>query len=109
MAVWDAEEPIAAEVLELTFDAEIWFWRGPAPFFFVTVPADATAAIRALAPVVSYGWGMIPVSVRIGASEWTTAMFPKDGRYVLPIKTAIRRAEGLDDGDAVAIELTIRP
>ncbi len=109
MAVWDAEEPIAAEVLELTFDGEIWFWRGPAPFFFVTVPAHATAAIRALAPVVSYGWGMIPVSVRIGASEWTTAMFPKDGRYVLPIKTSIRRAEGLDDGDAVAIELTIRP
>ncbi len=93
--------------LEVAFDGEIWFWRGPAPYHFVTVPADSTVAIRALAPVVSYGWGMIPVEVRIGHTLWRTAMFPKDGRYVLPLKDAVRQAEQLEQGDIVGVELAI--
>ena len=51
---------------------------------------------------------MIPVTVRIGNSVWTTAMFPRDGRYVLPIKAAVRRAEQLGEGDTVTTELSIR-
>jgi hypothetical protein len=96
-----------ADALELTVEGEIWFWRGPSPYHFVTVPPDRAPAIRAVAPLVSYGWGMIPVRVRIGDREWTTAMFPKDGGYVLPINDAVRRAEGLAAGDAVSLELAI--
>jgi Domain of unknown function (DUF1905) len=55
---------------------------------------------------VSYGWG-IPVHARIGATEWTTAMFPRDGRYVVPVKDAVRRAHGLESGDSVTLELAI--
>jgi hypothetical protein len=97
------------EGLDRVFEAEIWHWRGPSPFYFVTMPEDATAPIRAIAGVVSYGWGMIPVTVRIGGTTWTTAMFPKDGRYVVPIKDAVRRAEDVDEGETVRVEVSIAP
>jgi hypothetical protein len=93
--------------VELAFTAEMWFWRGPAPFHFVTVPEQHCPAIVEASAVVSYGWGMIPVSARIGATEWDTAMWPKDGGYILPIKTAVRRAEGLELGDAVPIRVLV--
>jgi hypothetical protein len=50
---------------------------------------------------------MVPVRARIGATEWTTSLFPKDGRYLIPVKTAVRRAERLDEGDTVTIALTV--
>jgi hypothetical protein len=86
----------------MEFAGEIWYWRGPAPFHFVTVPEDVSADIRAVSPLVSYGWGVIPVSVRIGETEFKTSLFPKDGGYVVPIKDAVRHAEGLALGDTVA-------
>ena len=39
---------------------------------------------------MTYGWGMIPVQARIGATAWTTSLFPKDGSYLVPIKTRVR-------------------
>ena len=83
--------------LELTFSGELWYWRGPAPYHFVTVPDEASEAIRSIAPLVSYGWGMIPVSGRIGGTDFTTALFPKDGRYVVPDQG--RRAPERGPGD----------
>jgi hypothetical protein len=94
--------------MEFEFTADIWSWRGPSPFHFVTVPDDATEGLRAMAPAVSYGWGMIPVSVRIGRTVFDTSLFPKDGRYVVPIKDVVRKAEGLAEGDIVTLELAIR-
>lgn len=93
--------------MHMEFAGEIWSWRGPSPFHFITVPDDGCAAIRALAPVVSYGWGVIPVRVRIGHTEWSTSLFPKDGRYLVPIKDVVRRAEGLSEGDVATVELTV--
>lgn len=94
--------------LDLSFTGELWHWRGPAPFHFIPVPDDASAAIRAISTIVSYGWGVIPVRVRVGASDWETSLFPKDGRYLVPVKDAVRKAEGLAVGDAVAVHLAIR-
>jgi hypothetical protein len=93
--------------MELAFSGEVWFWRGPAPWHFVTVPDEESAALDAIAPAVTYGWGMIPVTVRIGGSEWTTSLWPKDGGYIMPIKAWVREAEGLEIGDSVAVELTV--
>jgi hypothetical protein len=94
--------------LDLAFGGELWYWRGPAPFHFITVPRDAARAIHGVASDVTYGWGMIPVMVRIGNSIWETALWPKDGGYVVPIKDAFRNAEGLVLGDTVNVELVIR-
>jgi hypothetical protein len=94
--------------LDLAIRGELWYWRGPAPFHFITVPRDAARAIHGVASVVTYGWGMIPVVVRIGNSVWETSLWPKDGGYVLPIKDSFRKAEGLVLGDTVKVELVIR-
>src|SRR5689334_2837429 len=82
-----------ANALDFAFDGELWHWRGPAPYHFITVPPDAARAIQRIAADVTYGWGMIPVRVRIGASAWETSLWPKDGGYVLPIKDAYRKGE----------------
>jgi hypothetical protein len=93
--------------VELEFSGEVWFWKGPAPHHFVTVPDDECAAIEAAAPLVTYGWGMIPVAARIGGTEWTTSLFPKDGAYIVPLKLAVRRTEDVGVGDVVTIHLTV--
>jgi hypothetical protein len=92
----------------MAFNGEVWYWRGPSPYHFVWVPEHICVGIRAIASAVSYGWGMIPVRARISETEFETSLFPKDGRYVVPIKDAVRRAENLSAGDAVNVELVIR-
>lgn len=93
--------------MDLEFSGEIWFWRGPAPWHFVTVPDEQCAALEATATLVSYGWGMIPVTARIGATDWKTSLWPKDGRYVVPVKAGVRKAEELEVGDTVTVRLTV--
>lgn len=85
----------------------LWHWRGPAPWYFVTVPPAECRAIKALSASVTYGWGMIPATVRIGKTVWKTALWPKDDRYIVPIKASVRKAEKLAEGDEVTVYLDI--
>jgi hypothetical protein len=94
--------------MTIEFSGTIWFWRGPAPWYFVTVPAEQCGDLRAIAGSVTYGWGMIPVRVLIGASAWTTSLWPKDGSYIVPIKASVRKAEHLSTGDTVTVRLDVR-
>ncbi len=91
----------------MSFSGEVFCWRGPAPYFFVAVPDHLSAQIEAVSAMVTYGWGVIPVSVAIGETTWSTALFPKDGRYLVPLRANVRRAEQLDEGDTTTIELTL--
>jgi hypothetical protein len=93
--------------MDLRFTGDIWHWRGPSPYYFLTVPDEHSAHLHAVSPLVTYGWGMIPVRARIDTTQWQTSLFPKDGRYVLPVKDAVRRAEDLDEGDTVTVQLTV--
>ncbi len=93
--------------MEFTFPGEIIWWRGPAPYHFVAMPEADARELGAVASEVTYGWGCIPVRATIGATEFTTSLFPKDGGYLLPIKDAVRRAEGLTLGDGVVVHLTV--
>lgn len=95
-------------MIALAFRGEVVYWRGPSPFHFVAVPDDGCRELRAISKLVSYGWGVIPVTARAGATEWTTSLFPRDGGYLVPVRDAVRRAEGMDVGDLVDIELTVR-
>jgi hypothetical protein len=92
----------------IEFNGIIWYWRGPSPFYFVTVPDEQSADLKVVSRLVTYGWGMIPVIARIGNTEWKTSLFPKNGRYVVPIKDVVRNAENLDVDDQVTIQLEIR-
>jgi len=92
----------------IEFIGKIVFWKGPAPWFFVTVPAKQSRDLKAISAIVTYGWGVIPVHVRIGKTEWQTSLFPKDGRYLVPIKASVRKAENLEKGDKVTLRLEVR-
>ncbi len=48
-------------------------------------------------------WGQVPVRVTIGESEFTTALFPKDGSYLVPVKVAVQRAEAISEGAVVYV------
>lgn len=93
--------------MSFDFTGVVWFWKGPAPWYFVTVSEEVCEELTDISSTVTYGWGMIPVVARIGKTRWYTAMFPKDGRYVLPIKSVVRKSEGIDDGDEVAVHIEI--
>jgi hypothetical protein len=93
--------------MDLDVTGEIWHWRGPAPYYFVTVPADTSARLKEVASAVTYGWGMVPVLAQVGDTEWETSLWPKDGGYVVPLKDAVRHAEDLEEGEVVRIQLTV--
>jgi hypothetical protein len=82
-------------------------WRGPSPFYFVPVPEVQSKKIKAMAAQLTYGWGVIPVLGKIGKTEFSTALIPKDGRYYLPIKNAVRFAEKLEVGSEVTVSITL--
>jgi hypothetical protein len=96
-------------MVELAFDGEVVEWRGPSPYYFVPVPEQESADIREVATTASYGWGVIPVEARIGDVVFSTSLFPKDGGYLLPLKSAVRAPQCLAAGDEVSVEMTVRP
>ena len=93
--------------MNIEFSGKIWFWRGPAPWYFVTVPEEQCRDLKAISGFVTYGWGMIPAKVRIGKTEWKTSLFPKEGRYIVPIKASVRKAEHREEGDNVIVRLEL--
>jgi hypothetical protein len=95
--------------VDLDFTAELFEWRGPAPFNRLTVPSDECDEIRAEAAQATYGWGAIPVRVRIGGTEWETSLLPRDGGYVLPVKNVVRKAEQVVVGDTVGVAMSVAP
>lgn len=102
-----ATSPVSGSTNGIEFDGEIWEWRGPAPFYFVTVPEPYSTAIKTIESLVTYGWGMIPVQAHIGQTTWKTALWPKNGLYVLPLKDSVRKAEGLEVDQAVTVVLEV--
>jgi hypothetical protein len=94
--------------MNIAFAGHLIEWRGPSPYYFVPVPDEQCADVREVAATATYGWGVVPVEARIGEAVFTTSLFPKDGGYLLPVKSAVRTAQGLSAGDAVNVEMTIR-
>jgi hypothetical protein len=94
-----------ANEVAVNFSGELIEWRGPSPFYFVAVPESMGAEIKAAAKLVSYGWGVIPVAVQIGATNFTTSLIPRTGIYLVPIKNVVRFGESLTLGQPVSLEL----
>ena len=95
--------------MDTTFRAELFQWRGPAPFHWLPLPADVCDHVRAKAAGATYGWGAVPVLVRIGRTEWETSLLPRDGGYLLPVKQQVRVQECVEDGDTVAVAMSVAP
>jgi hypothetical protein len=91
-----------------TFDAEVFQWDADgASWRFARVPGDVADDIRGQA--LARGFGSVRVEVTIGGTSWATSLFPEKATdsYLLPVKAAVRKAEGVDDGDVVRISLDV--
>ena len=93
--------------MQFNFTGEVFYWRGPSPHYFVFLPSAMSEEIKDRAPEISYGWGAIAATVKIGNTSWTTAIFPKDGKYLIPLKKSIRDSEEINVEDLVEVELNI--
>ena len=100
----------------LTHTGPLWRWTtpaAPAVWFFVTIDGAAGEALSATALMrrlegLSMGFGSLKVTARIGDSVFKTSVFPsKELGWLLPVKAAVRKAEGLGEGDAVEVVLEV--
>jgi hypothetical protein len=95
----------------VAFDAELWTWdaRRVDSWTFVSLPVEASEEIRDMAGGPRRGFGALRVRVTVGGSTWKTSIFPDSARgcYVLPIKRAVRKAEGLEAGDVVTVTVEL--
>lgn len=92
--------------MDFEFEGSVIEWRGPAPFYFVRIPEEESEDIKLAAKGMEY-WGQVPVVVRVGEVDFTTALFPKDGVYLLPLKDAVRKAAGIELDQVLAIGLNV--
>jgi hypothetical protein len=93
--------------MRLTFSAPLWQWQVRTDsWWFVTVPPEESDTLAEL-PLPPRGFGSIKVTVTVGATTWSTSVFPSDEQqgYVLPMKKAVRLAEGLEPGATVRVTL----
>lgn len=90
-----------------SFEGEIFYWRGPAPYLFVAMPEEQSRDLKSISAQVSYGWGVIPVRVQVGATVWQTSLFPKDGRYLVPLRVSVQKAENLHQGQRISLALEV--
>jgi hypothetical protein len=91
------------------FTAPLWKWKGDSPWHFVTLPFEQADEIDERTAHVQRGFGSVKVKVTVGHTTWTTSLFPATGEqsYILPVKAAVRKAEGLGDGSPVTVLLEL--
>ncbi|MFI6604819.1 DUF1905 domain-containing protein [Nonomuraea sp. NPDC050536] len=95
----------------MEFDGELWIWdaRRDDSWTFVSLPVEDSEEIQDLVGGLRHGFGSVRVRVTIGRSNWRTSIFPDKGRgcYALPIKRAVREAEGLSAGDVASVTVEL--
>ena len=92
------------------FESELWTWHsdGGTAWHFITLPEVARDAVKAeIEGIPRKGFGSVKVNVTIGKSTFSTSLFPAKeyGSYLLPVKAAVRRANGLQAGDSVTVAI----
>ena len=92
--------------MDFEFQGPVIEWRGPAPFYFLRIPEEESADIKFAARGIEY-WGQVPVVVRISDVEFTTALFPKDGRYLVPLKDIVRTRANIEPGQVLTVTLDV--
>ena len=71
------------------------------------MPENESRKIKAISAQLTYGWGVIPVLGKVGKTDFSTALIPKDGIYYVPIKNQVRFAEELKLGSEYTVQLTL--
>lgn len=99
---------MSAPLIDIRFDGSVIEWRGPAPYFFVTIPDEQVGEIRWAAREASYGWGCVPVEAELRGERFGTSLIPRDGGYLMPLKNAVRFPAGLVTGDRVSVRMQVK-
>jgi hypothetical protein len=95
---------------DVTFGAKLFEWTSTVTsWFFFRMPADQSAELREQMDGLTKGFGSIRVEATIGDSIWQTSVFPEGStkQYMLPVKAAIRTAQGLLAGESVGISVRV--
>jgi hypothetical protein len=92
--------------MDVEFTGPVVEWRGPSPYYFVRVPVEDSEDIKLAAKGLEY-WGQVPVVARIDGVLFTTALFPKDGHYLVPLKDAVRASTGVEVDQVVTVGLDV--
>ncbi len=94
--------------MQITFDAELVPWDSNPKMILVALPTDDSDAID---DVISHvgGFGSVKVKVQLGGTSWSTSLFPSKEleTYIMPVKQAVRKAEGLEIGDTASITIEV--
>ena len=100
----------------ITHTGPLWRWTtpsAPAAWHFVTIDGEAGEALSGTAIMRrlegnARGFGSLKVVATIGGSAFKTSVFPsKESGWLLPVKASVRKAEGLNEGDAVTVVLEV--
>ncbi len=104
----DARPAPVPAATQWTFAATLWRWR-EGSWHFVTVPQDVSDEVDAVVGDATGGFGSVRVEVTVGASTWSTSLFPstEQAAFVLPVKKQVRTAEGVGEGDVVHVALRL--
>ena len=94
---------------DYTFTSEMWLWQsnGGTAWSFITLPQDVSDEIEDTVPMKG-GFGSVKVDVTIGATEWSTSLFPSNEyeSYILPVKKPVRVKENLEHGNQVTVTVS---
>lgn len=93
--------------IQYRFSATVWVHNGPGGWHFVSIPPELSQEIRQHFQSLEQGWGRLPVAAQVGGTEWATAIWydTKQQAYLLALKAAIRKAEGIVPGKPVQVRL----
>ena len=100
----------------LAHTGPLWRWTGASgtgTWHFITLDGAAGEALSGTALMrklegMARGWGSLKVVATIGTSRWNTSVFPaKETGWILPVKAAVRKAEGLIEGEVVEVVLEL--
>lgn len=94
---------------EFEFTSELTPWASKPSVYFLQVPPDVGVDIKEI-PSPPRGFGAVAVEVTVGNTTWTTSIFPNSSvadSYFLPVKAAVRHAEGLEPGDTVEVSIQL--
>jgi hypothetical protein len=92
------------------FDAELWLWQARTDSWtFLSLPTDVADEVLDRVGTSARGFGSVRVEVTVGRTTWRTSVFPDSSvaTYVLPVKKAVRVAEGIEAGDTARVRLRL--
>jgi len=97
-----------SEIIETSGPMVLWS-GDKASWHFIMLTGDVVGEIHLASMGMTGGFGSVKVKATIGKTRWSTSVFPnkKTAGFVLPVKAAVRKAEGLSEGDHIALTLEI--